>query len=188
MKKSKLIVLFVVVIFIIVITCCVVYYSNNRNSNYKPNGKINYDTVIVNEETNPYYQIGFADYVFIGKVNKEIERTFSSNGSPITVYEIDITENLKGKLQNVIMVTYPGGYDKEGTLMLHKGDHITDEELPKIGETYIFIGAGQPDGTVLLQDLYADIPYSAENKEKYLEYITNQDNVDRKRFKSVYEN
>ena len=77
-------------------------------------------------------------------------------------------------------------YDKDGTLILHKGDYITDEELPKIGENYIFVGIGQPNGTILLQDLYSDTPYTEENKEKYLDYINNQENVDRERFKSIY--
>ena len=174
MKKKKIIILSILVIFIIAMICCVIWYFNNRNSNYKPNGKLNYDTVLVNEETNQYYQVGFADYVFIGKVNKELERTFSDDGSARTIYEIE--------------VTYPGGYDKDGTLILHKGDYITDEELPKIGENYIFVGIGQPNGTILLQDLYADTPYTEENKEKYLDYINNQENVNRERFKSIYEN
>ena len=182
------IILSILVIFIIAMICGVIWYFNNRNSNYKPNGKLNYDTVLVNEETNPYYQVGFADYVFIGKVDKEIERTFSDYGSARTIYEIEVTENLKGDLQNIIKVTYPGGYDKDGTLILHKGDYITDEELPKIGENYIFVGIGQPNGTILLQDLYSDTPYTEENKEKYLDYINNQENVDRERFKSIYEN
>ena len=188
MKKKKIIILSILVIFIIAMICGVIWYFNNRNSNYKPNGKLNYDTVLVNEETNPYYQVGFADYVFIGKVDKEIEWTFSDYGSARTIYEIEVTENLKGDLQNIIKVTYPGGYDKDGTLILHKGDYITDEELPKIGENYIFVGIGQPNGTILLQDLYSDTPYTEENKEKYLDYINNQENVDRERFKSIYEN
>ena len=41
---------------------------------------------------------------------------------------------------------------------------------------------------ILLQDLYSDTPYTEENKEKYLDYINNQENVDRERFKSIYEN
>ncbi|UKI28206.1 MAG: hypothetical protein L6V78_04340 [Clostridium sp.] len=45
---------------------------------------------------------------------------------------------------------------------MHKGDYITDEELPKIGENYIFVGIGQPNGTILLQDLYSDTPYTEE--------------------------
>ena len=158
MKKKKIIILSILVIFIIAMICGVIWYFNNRNSNYKPNGKLNYDTVFVNEETNPYYQVGFADYVFIGKVDKEIERTFSDYGSARTIYEIEVTENLKGDLQNII------------------------------GENYIFVGIGQPNGTILLQDLYSDTPYTEENKEKYLDYINNQENVDRERFKSIYEN
>ena len=50
------------------------------------------------------------------------------------------------------------------------------------------MGIGQPNGTILLQDLYSDTPYTEENKEKYLDYINNQENVDRERFKSIYEN
>ena len=155
MKKRKNIILSVLVIFIIAMICGTILYFNNRNLNYKPNGKLNYD---------------------------------SDDGSARTIYEIEVTENLKGNLQNLIKVTYPGGYDEEGTLILHKGDYITDEELPKIGDRYIFVGIGQPNGTILLQDLYADIPYTEENKEKYLEYINNQENVNRERFKSIYEN
>lgn len=185
---KKVITICVVGAILILLIPPMVWYFNNRNLNYKPNGKLNYDIVFVNEETNPYYQVGFADYVFIGKVNTEIERIFSDDGSARTIYEIEVTENLKGNLQNIIKVTYPGGYDKDGTLILHKGDYITDEELPKIGENYIFVGIGQPNGTILLQDLYADIPYTEENKEKYLDYINNQENVDRERFKSIYDN
>ena len=55
MKKKKIIILSILVIFIIAMICGVIWYFNNRNSNYKPNGKLNYDTVLVNEETNPYY-------------------------------------------------------------------------------------------------------------------------------------
>ena len=107
MKKRKIIILSILVILIIAMICGVIWYFINKNSNYKPNGKLNYDIVLINEETNPYYH---------------------------------------------------------------------------------FVGIGQPDGTILLQDLYADIPYTEENKEKYLDYINNQENVDRERFKSIYEN
>ena len=51
MKKKKIIILSILVIFIIAMICGVIWYFNNRNSNYKPNGKLNYDTVLVNEET-----------------------------------------------------------------------------------------------------------------------------------------
>ena len=44
MKKKKIIILSILVIFIIAMICGVIWYFNNRNSNYKPNGKLNYDT------------------------------------------------------------------------------------------------------------------------------------------------
>ena len=40
------------VIFIIAMICGVIWYFNNRNSNYKPNGKLNYDTGFVSSFTN----------------------------------------------------------------------------------------------------------------------------------------
>ncbi len=110
-QNFKKVITICVVGAILILIIPMVWYFNNRNLNYKPNGKLNYDIVFVNEETNPYYQVGFADYVFIGKVNTEIERIFSDDGSARTIYEIEVTENLKGNLQNIIKVTYPGDCD-----------------------------------------------------------------------------
>ena len=105
MKKKKIIILSILVIFIIAMICGVIWYFNNRNSNYKPNGKLNYDTVLVNEETNPYYQVGFADYVFIGKVDKEIERYIISLGALISQDTIEnaIAFCLFGELYQVLV-------------------------------------------------------------------------------------
>ena len=158
-------------------------YFHNRNTNQE----VNYDHVLIAEETNPYYQIGFADYVFIGSVNKEVDRTFSDYGTARTIYEIEVTENSKGNLQKTIEVSYPGGYERNGSLTLHQGDFIADEGLLEIGESCIFEGNGQLDGTMLLQDLYTDVPDTEENKVKYLDYIANQEEVERKRMKSKYE-
>ena len=49
------------------------------------------------------------------------------------------------------------------------------------------MGNGQSDGSILLQDLYTDVPDTEENKVKYLDYIANQEEVERKRMKSKYE-
>lgn len=148
------------------------------NNNYKPNGKVEYENVYIGEKTNPYYQIGFSDYVFVGKVIKENGRFITDYDSPRTLYQISVIENLKGNLQEDIEVIYPGGYMKDGTLILSRGDHIIDESLLDINETYIFVGIGQSRGGILLQVLCTDTLYSEENKEKLL-YIKFQKLISR---------
>lgn len=180
---KKIILIIVIVILVIGIVC---FYNLNKGSLYKPNGKIEYNIVYVLEETNPYYQIGFSDYVFIGKVVKENKR-YLFEDMPRTTYQIKVLENLKGNLQDNIEVIYPGGYYSDGTLILEKGDEIIDESLPDIDSTYIFVGIGQQNGEILLQTLYTDTIYNQDNKEKFLDYINNSEDVTRNRFKSKYE-
>lgn len=186
MKSKVKKIIIVGAIAIVVLTSGLLYFLN-LNNNYKPNGKIEYENVYIKEETNPYYQIGYADYVFVGKVIKENERFMTDFGSPRTTYQITVIDNLKGNLQEDIEVIYPGGYNSEGTLILSRGDYIVDESLLDINETYIFVGIGQSRGGILLQSLYTDTPYSEENKEKFMDYINNSEEVTRDRFHSKYE-
>jgi len=187
MKKRKIIIIGVCVCLLA--TTGLVYYlaHHNKNSFYKPNGTTKYDVVVMPEENDPYYQIGFADYVFIGTVIKENNRYLNENSFPRTSYQIKVTENLKGTLKENIEIIYPGGYDLDGTLILYKGNYITDESLLEVNGTYIFVGNAQPNGKILLQTLYTDTIYTDESKEIYSEYITNQKNVERERFKSNFE-
>lgn len=185
--KSKAKKIIVVGAIAIVVSTTGLLYFLNLNNNYKPNGKVEYENVYIQEETNPYYQIGFADYVFVGKVIKENERFMTDFCSPRTTYQITVIDNLKGNLQEDIEVIYPGGYNSEGTLILSRGDYIVDESLLDINETYIFVGIGQSRGGILLQSLYTDTPYSEENKEKFMDYINNSEEVTRDRFHSKYE-
>lgn len=186
MKSKVKKIIIVGAIAIVVLTSGLLYFLNLNNT-YKPNGKIEYENVYIKEETNPYYQIGYADYVFVGKVIKENERFMTDFGSPRTTYQITVIDNLKGNLQENIEVIYPGGYNSEGTLILSRGDYIVDESLLDINKTYIFVGIGQSRGGILLQSLYTDTPYSEENKEKFMDYINNSEEVTRDRFHSKYE-
>lgn len=185
--KSKAKKIIVVGAIAIVVSTTGLLYFLNLNNNYKPNGKVEYENVYIQEETNPYYQIGFADYVFVGKVIKENERFITDFGSPRTTYQITVIDNLKGNLQENIEVIYPGGYNLDGTLILSRGDYIVDESLLDINETYIFVGIGQSKGGILLHTLYTDTIYSQENKDKFLDYINNSEEVTRDRFHSKYE-
>ncbi len=186
MKSKVKKIIIVGAIAIVVLTSGLLYFLNLNNT-YKPNGKIEYENVYIKEETNPYYQIGYADYVFVGKVIKENERFMTDFGSPRTTYQITVIDNLKGNLQEDIEVIYPGGYNSDGTLILSRGDYIVDESLLDINKTYIFVGIGQSRGGILLQSLYTDTPYSEENKEKFMDYINNSEEVTRDRFHSKYE-
>lgn len=186
MKSKVKKIIIVGAIAIVVLTSGLLYFLNLNNIN-KPNGKVEYESVYIQEETNPYYQIGYADYVFVGKVIKENERFITDFGSPRTTYQITVIDNLKGNLQEDIEVIYPGGYNSEGTLILSRGDYIVDESLLDINKTYIFVGIGQSRGGILLQTLYTDTPYSEENKEKFMDYINNSEEVTRDRFHSKYE-
>lgn len=186
MKSKVKKIIIVGAIAIVVLTSGLLYFLNLNNT-YKPNGKIEYENVYIKEETNPYYQIGYADYVFVGKVIKENERFMTDFGSPRTTYQITVIDNLKGNLQENIEVIYPGGYNSEGTLILSRGDYIVDESLLDINKTYIFVGIGQSRGGILLQSLYTDTPYSEENKEKFMDYINNSEEVTRDRSHSKYE-
>lgn len=185
-NKTKKIIMGTIVI--VITTVGLVYFFNRDNvSLYKPNGNLEYYTAHLYDETNPYYNIGFSDYVFVGKVVKEKERYINNNDEPRTRYQITVTQNLKGNLQDDIEVVYPGGYEKDGTLILYKGDHIIDESLLDIDKTYIFVGIGQSNGDILLQTLYTDTPYSEEAKKEFMDYIDNSEEVTRSRSKSRYE-
>ena len=188
MKNGKIIIAGTIAVAISIVGLLCFLNLNSKDRIYSPNGKTDYEWVVIAEETNPYYQIGYSDYVFIGKVIKENNRYINEYGSPRTTYQIAVIENLKGDLQNEIEVIYPGGYDRDGTLILSRGDYITDESLPDIDETYIFVGIGQSSGGILLQTLYTDTIYNERNRDKFLHYINNSEEVIRYRSKSKYEN
>ena len=75
----------------------------------------------------------------------------------------------------------------DGTLTLYKEDYIIYESLFNIDETYIFVGVGQINGEILLQPLYTDTICTKDNKDKFLDYINNSEEVIRSRYKSNYE-
>lgn len=151
------------------------------------NGKIRYDHVAMPEETDPYYIIGFADYVWIGST--------LSDGSPVTLpsgnkrleYEISVRECLKGSLAEAIKATYPAYYEKDGTLVLMEGDTMQDDGLPEKGRNYIFVGTAQPDGRILLESLYAKTEYNEDSCQRFIDYVAKETRVDRERFISFFE-
>ena len=156
-------------------------------STVAPNGTVKYDHVAMPEETDPYYIIGFADYVFIGSTLSDGNPVALPSGNKRLEYEISVKECLKGNLANEIKAIYPAYYEKDGTLVLMEGDVLKDDGLPEQGKNYIFVGSAQPDGSILLESLYAKTEYNEDNYQKFTEYAAKETSVDRERFPSSFE-
>ena len=156
-------------------------------STVAPNGTVKYDHVAMPEETDPYYVIGFADYVFIGRTLSDGKPVTLPSGNKRLEYEITVEECLEGNLAKEIKAIYPAYYEKDGTLVLMEGDTMKDDGLPEQGKNYIFVGSAQPDGSILLESLYAKTEYNEDNYQKFIDYVANETRVDRERFTSSFE-
>ena len=151
------------------------------------NSKIKYDHVAMPEETDPYYIIGFADYVFIGSTLSDGIPVTLPSGNKRLEYDISVRECLKGNLVKAIKAAYPAYYENDGTLVLMEGDAMKDDGLPEKGKNYIFVGTAQPDGSIFLESLYAKIEFNDANYQKFIDYVANETGVDRERFNSSFE-
>ncbi|MCR4615430.1 MAG: hypothetical protein K5756_04705 [Clostridiales bacterium] len=151
------------------------------------NSKIRYDHVAMPEETDPYYVIGFSDYVFIGSTLSDGISVTLPSGNKKLEYDISVNECLKGNLAKEIKAAYPAYYEDDGTLVLMEGEAIKDDGLPEKGTNYIFVGTAQPDGSIFLESLYAKTEYNDDNYQKFIDYVENETSVDRERFNSSFE-
>ncbi|MDR1802690.1 MAG: hypothetical protein LBQ94_03715 [Treponema sp.] len=165
MKKKIIVAAFG--IFGILLCCC----------QMPPNGEISYAHVgPVLDETNMFEWIGSMDYVFTGTVEKVNKKTIRGGYAPEEYYAVKVEENLKGTLftDSNIEVKKNGGYLKDGTLVLYRSDNVIGTGLCEVGEKYIFMGQGQPNGDLLLDALYGNVEYTDELKTDYINYIKNQ--------------
>lgn len=157
--------------------------------------------------------VGDADYVFAGKVTEEtgteykypISIEISENetrevASPYTNYMVRVTENIKGDLimDQDIPIQKAGGILEDGSMYeLYEGD-----ELPAVGETYIFFAYAQEDGSLLISGPNSNQKVDSEEVsksrtkstrstdtvyEQTLEAYEQQIVTDRKRYTSSYE-
>lgn len=82
--------------------------------------------------------LGASHNVFIGKVlaqtgNKETEI------GPRTQYQVQVIDNIKGNLNDVVTVDMLGGYDKEGkSVFVEEGSVAGEDPLFQPGTTYLF--------------------------------------------------
>ena len=172
---------FVLTIFLASFTGC--------SKEVKPNGETIYNHVsMVGDETNMFEVIGFADYVFVGVVESVNKRDIDDE-FPNEYYSVAVAENLKGSLitDSNIEVIKRGGYSRKGTLILYASDNLVGAGLCEVGEKYIFIGFGQPDGSLLLEYLSGNVEYTDDLYYNYLAFIENQMDIERERFKSSYD-
>ena len=176
--KRRLFIIPSVMMFLLLLSACATGTAN---------GKIRYDHVAMPEETDPYYVIGFADYVFVGSTQSDGDPVTLPSGNKRLEYDISVRECLKGSLAEEIKAIYPAYYEKDGTLVLMEGDVSKDDGLPETGREYIFVGNAQPDGSILLESLYAKTEYNEDNQQKFLDYVANETSVDRERFHSSFE-
>lgn len=79
--------------------------------------------------------VSAADRIFIGEVLEEKERS-THNGQPAILYEVRVTQNIKGALLGGITVIRDGGYyKKDGQLFLLKYE---DNPFLIKGQMYLF--------------------------------------------------
>ena len=154
--------------FLIISTVALLVFLLSGCSADTANGKIEYDHVAMPEETDPYYIIGFADYVFIGSTLSDGISFTLSSGNKRLEYDISVSECLKGSLAM-------------------EGETMKDDGLPEKGKNYIFVGTAQPDGSIFLESLYAKTEYNDDNYQRFIDYVANETSVDRERFISSFE-
>ena len=152
-----------------------------------PNGKVVYNHVsLVTDESDWCANVGSADYVFIGTVEKRI-KNIPDGDFPKSIYAITVIENLKGSLVENIEARVNAGYKKDGTLVLNATDSTAEEELPVENEKYVFLGYAQSDGSILIPEITGYRKFTGDSKEKYEGYIANQIESGRTRERSRFE-
>ncbi|MFJ7467253.1 cell surface protein [Peribacillus frigoritolerans] len=172
-KKVRLLasLLFIVSLSLIVSAC-----SNSKkdvNSEDKKNLKvIQMDGTFAVDVDDPNETVGDADYVFIGRVDEDVDTLYkdpvtikTSDGTkevstPYTNYQVTVLQNIKGDLvtDTSIPIQKAGGINEDGSsVVLYE-----DDALPEEGQSYVFLAYAQDDGSLLV---------SGPNSNEYVEGI-----------------
>ncbi|ARM73318.1 TPA_asm: cell surface protein [Listeria monocytogenes] len=146
---------------------------------------------------NPNEVVGDADFVFVGKVKKELETIYKNKtpmeqedgtieyiGEAYTHYEIEVISNLKNSLDTnkVITIEKQGGLREDGSAY----DVFEDDQLPEAGGVYIFNAYKQDDGSLQVAGANSTIILDEKNNHidtekeviKTEEYKTYEDAVE----------
>ncbi|MCK2001011.1 cell surface protein [[Brevibacterium] frigoritolerans] len=172
-KKVRLLasLLFIISLSLIVSAC-----SNSKkdvDSEDKKNLKvIQMDGTFAVDVDNRNETVGDADYVFIGRVDEDVDTLYkdpvtieTSDGAkevstPYTNYQVTVLQNIKGDLvtDTFIPIQKAGGINEDGSsVFLYE-----DDTLPEEGKSYVFLAYAQDDGSLLV---------SGPNSNDYVEGI-----------------
>ncbi|WP_141993212.1 hypothetical protein [Bacillus sp. B4EP4a] len=120
----------------------------------------------------PNETVGDADYVFIGRVDEDVDTLYkdpvtieTSDGAkeistPYTNYQVTVLQNIKGDLvtDTSIPIQKAGGINEDGSsVVLYE-----DDTLPEERKSYVFLAYAQDDGSLLV---------SGPNSNEYVEGI-----------------
>lgn len=156
------------------------------------NGDVEYyaHVSMVVDETDLYAYVGVVDYVFVGTVEEIVQNVIpdepGGSDEDLSIYKIQVDENLKGELVESIECSKHGGLKKDGTMMLMFSDRSNDSGLPEKGNQYIFLAYAQSDGSLTLSEFFDNRPYD-ELFQEYLDYCNNEIPFDRTRFVSDFD-
>ena len=64
---------------------------------------------------------------------------------------------------------------------------MLEKDRRRLDDKSGFVGTAQPDGSILLESLYAKTEYSDDNYQRFLDYVAKETSVDRERFISSLE-
>ncbi|MBF2682114.1 cell surface protein [Listeria welshimeri] len=124
---------------------------------------------------NPNEVVADADYVFVAKVKKETETIYKNKtpmeqengsieyiGEAYTQYKIEVISNLKNELETnkEISLEKQGGIREDGSAY----DVFEDDQLPIVGEVYIFTAYKQDDDSLLVSGANSTIPFDEKAK------------------------
>ncbi len=114
--------------------------------------------------------------VFVGTVTA-VERNIipdkpKQHEDNYSIYVIHVDSSLKGSLEGDVRCRKLGGYRKDGTMLLVEaetpdGKVIMDSGLPEEGKQYVFMAYEQPDGSLVLSEIFDNREADSEVIREY---------------------
>ncbi len=205
--KCKAIISSVLVTMVVVTVAIILFHSINKVTHQEEIPTSYLKATYAIDYNNMEAVVGDADYVFVGTVSGQENAVYKNpveivdkegnikeETTPYTNYTVDIVENIKGNLtmEETVPIQKTGGLSKDKSeYIVYEGD-----ELPVVGETYIFFAYAQPDGSLLLsgpvsnirlKENNADVVNSTIEYKEVVEAYKNQIETGRQRYTSLYE-
>lgn len=205
--KSKAIISSVLVTIAAVTVAIILFHSINKVTHQEgiPTSYLRATYAI--DYNNMEMVVGDADYVFVGTISSKENTVYknpleivneegkvSEEATPYTNYTVDVVENIKGNLttEETIPIQKTGGLSKDKSeYVIYEGD-----ELPVVGQTYIFFTYAQPDGSLLLSGPVSNIGIKEKSADGFdsttaykevVEAYENQVETGRQRYISLHE-